>query len=187
MGESYNIDIPTAGGLQKTITITAEASSGGGDSGCFIAGTPVYLTSNITKPIEEITVGTKLLSYDNNNQKIVEGEVQSVYMLKHRTDIYDLVLSSGKTITLTGSHPILTIDGWKAINRKTAKIEHNIETTTLEKGDIILTDNNVELIVNDIIARDDLKDITVYNLHIEPYNTYIVEHMIVHNASDNPE
>jgi len=108
-----------------------------------------------------------------------------VYRLKHRSDLYDLVLSTGKTITLTGSHPILTTEGWKAINRKTAKEEHGLETTQLEVGNTIITDNKESIIITDIIPRNDLKDTTVYNIHIDPYKTYIVEHMVVHNASEN--
>jgi len=37
--------------------------------------------------------------------------------------IYDLVLSNGDIITLTRVHPILTINGWKAIDNVSAKKE----------------------------------------------------------------
>jgi len=48
-------------------------------------------------------------------------------MFKHRSNLYDIILSSNVILTLTHSHPILTTNGWRAINVEAAKKEHWID------------------------------------------------------------
>jgi len=52
-------------------------------------------------------------------------------MLKHKTDIYDVYLSTGKVITLTASHPLLTTNGWRSLDIEMTYEEYRIEIGNL--------------------------------------------------------
>ena len=150
--------------------------------GCFVKGTLVKLYDNSFIPIEQLQVGMKVLAYNENDNKFYEDEVEVIQMLKHKNNIYDLYLSSGKKITMTGSHPILTTSGWKSLDIEGSLLDHGVEVTQLFEGDQIITCQNEPLYVNKIVFREDLQDETVYNCHIEKYHTFIVENAVVHNT-----
>ena len=52
-------------------------------------------------------------------------------MLKHKSHIYDIHLSTGKIITLTASHPLLTTNGWRSLDIDTTWQEYKITVNTL--------------------------------------------------------
>lgn len=184
-GSSRTISLPSAGGGTRSYTITANS----GSSGCFVKGSLVTLYDNSKIPIEDLAIGMKLLSYDEETQDFKETEVQGLQQFKHNHSIYDLYFSSGEKLTVTSNHPILTIDGWKALNITLAYIENPEleEIGVLSLHDKIMTSVGqiVELI--NIHYREDLQDETVYNCNVEPVDTYIVNNIIVHNADKEEE
>ena len=90
-------------------------------------------------------------------------------------------MSNGRTLTLTKSHPVLTSQGWKSLNVIEAFREHLIRTTVLKPGDELLSIDGTYVTLLQIINREDLTDTTVYNIDVEPYDTYVAESIIVHN------
>lgn len=166
-------------GMQKAI-INISVSGGGS---CFAAGSQVLLSDGTTCAIEKLTPGAKVVSYDESSQQFSESEVQTVQMFKHESDIYDLVLSSGEILTLTGNHPVLTEEGWKCItNSEIAQKEHpSIELSTLTEQDIVFTTHGKSAI-DKIVFRADLADSNVYNIDVEDIDTYVIEGIVVHNA-----
>ena len=180
-GSSVTISVPSSTvGQATSFTITASSGSGGGgNTSCFIAGTPILLSNNTTKPIEKLMLGDKVMSYDMDANKLVISEVSSLIQHKHVNNIVDIYLSSGLVITVTTEHRFLTEDGWKAIEPLDKQI-----TNTLQIGDKIKTIENNYEVLEQIIPRKDLQDSTVYNCEIEKYHTYIVNHIIVHNIKD---
>ena len=173
---------PTSGysGMAACSFRVSVSSSGGGGT-CFVAGSMVALKDGSSMPIEKLTPGTMVVSYDDESEEYAESEVISVKMYKNASDIYDIRLANGTVITLTGSHPVLTRDGWKAINVEQAKKEHMVGLKQLYMGDDVLTVNGY-FTVEDITARYDLNGCTVYNIDVEEIDTYIVEGVVVHNA-----
>ena len=152
------------------------------NTGCFVAGSLVKLFNGEERPIEELTVGTQLLSYNEETEQYTQTEILAVQTFKHKSDIHEIRLSNGNKVTLTGSHPVLTKEGWKAINVSKAREEHFVDVGQLLEGDEILAEEGAFVKVLRIVHRDDLTDCDVYNLDVEPVDTYIVDGVVVHNA-----
>ena len=95
----------------------------------------------------------------------------------------DVYLSTGEILCLTCSHPLLTQKGWSALDTKMAEHEHYVPITLLEVGDKLYSPINTDVYITKIVLRPDLADIPVYNLDVEPYDTYIVENIVVHNSN----
>jgi hypothetical protein len=54
----------------------------------------------------------------------------------------------------------------------------------LQEGDTLVTTDSSNVIVEKIIERTDLTDTDVYNIDVEPYDTYVAESVVVHNAKE---
>ena len=156
--------------------------SGGGGGNCFAKGSLVMLESGEEVPIEELQLEQKVLAYNEETLIFEPSEIRGVQLFRNAKDIYDIYFSNGQKLQLTGSHPILTTHGWKALNVEKAEKEHNnITVEKLTIDDIVVTYEGTTTI-DEIIFRDDLTDETVYNIDVEPVDTYIVAGIVVHNA-----
>lgn len=172
-------------GMSKaTLTVNVSSSSGGG--GCFAAGSPVRLADGTEMPIEDLKLGMVVSAYDEENKTMTESEVVCVQMLRRDVEIYDIVFESGKRLTLTDSHPLMTTFGWGAINVDAAVKEHAIDMFNLLVGDEVITADGTDKITQ-IVARTDLKGSAVYNIDVEPYDNYFVNGILAHNADDAPK
>ena len=188
-GGSHSVTVPIVGGGTGIVEVKARTSSGGDSGGddsgggtggsCFAAGTPILMADNSFKPIDQLALGDKVLSYNQKEQTYIPSEITAIHLHKDAHDIVDMYFSSGLVLTVTSDHPFLTAEGWKAIK---PKYENTLEL--LHEGDQIKTLNNEFIILDKIIHREDLEGITVYNCEVETYHTYIVDHVIVHNAKD---
>lgn len=181
-GETYYIQVPT-GNNGGTRNITVKGSS---QTTCFAEGTQVTLYNGTTCAIEQLRVGQQIQSYDEETNIFKQSEIISVKQFKNANNIYDIYLSSGKIMTLTASHPLLVQDkGWCAIDIEAAKKEHDInQFQSLEENDILISSKENIISIQKIIRRKDLDGATVYNIDVEPYDTYVVEDVVVHNAND---
>lgn len=172
-------------GMSKA-TLTVNVSSSSGSGGCFAAGSPVRLADGTEMPIEDLKLGMVVSAYDEENKTITESEVVCVQMLRRDVEIYDIVFESGKRLTLTDSHPLMTTFGWGAINVNAAVKEHAIDMFNLLVGDEVITADGTDKITQ-IVARTDLKGSAVYNIDVEPYDNYFVNGILAHNAEDAPK
>ena len=82
-------------------------------TGCLAAGTPVLLADGITKPVEQIKKGEKLVSKDDHTGLVVHNKVDEVIRtsLKPKPMI-KLTYKNNKTITTTYDHPFKYGDGY---------------------------------------------------------------------------
>ena len=123
--------------------------------------------------IEDITVGTKVYSY-NEETKVVElKEVLVTHKNLVDKDMTKVTIN-GEVIESTSGHQYYTINrGW-------------IPAKDLIKGESVLTSSGEELIVENIETKECKGRIytTVYNLTVEDnHNYYVGEDMIlVHNV-----
>ena len=159
------------------------SGSGSGSGTCFAKGTKITLYNGDTLPIEQLQLGMKILAYDEETETYVPSEVEILQVLKNRSkEIIDIYLTNGKIITATTSHPILTTQGWKAGNPDMAVREyHHMSFMTLQVGDKLYSPSKEDIFIEKIIRREDLDDIDVYNIDVEPYDTYLAEGIVVHN------
>ena len=153
-------------------------------STCFIGGTQVLLANGQYKSIENLCLHDKLLSYDEKDKQYKETEVILNQVLRREKQMVDIYLSNGEIVCATDTHPLLTNDGWKAVNAAQANIEYekeNLNIKNLKIGDQFISPENKAVFVIDIKMRPDLNNVDVYNLDTEPYDTYIVHGIVAHN------
>lgn len=146
---------------------------------CFLAGTTITMSDDSTKPIEEIKVGDRVKSFDENTGKFVEGQV--VGLRGDNTSEYVLVNGTTK---VTANHRFYVPLSSKAVIMSTSLSSDVyggewIEIGKLHPGDLLL-DQDGKLIEIKSIER--IKDSApVFNFQVSPYPTYIANGIVVHN------
>ena len=139
---------------------------------CFVAGTLV-MTKQGLKAIEEIQVGDQVLSYNDNLEIFEYKDVIEVY--NNETTELCHIHAENEEIVCTPNHSILTTDGWKLASE-------------LTEDDMIKTSTGFSQVKS--IEVEQLKEkISVYNLNVLGYHTYVVGNglLVVHNACNIKE
>ena len=125
------------------------------------------MTKQGLKAIEEIQVGDQVLSYNDNLEIVEYKDVVEVY--NNETTELCHIYTENEEIVCTPNHSILTDEGWKLASELTTN--YMIKTST---G--VVQVKSIEI--------EQLKEkISVYNLNVLGYHTYIVgnEKVVVHN------
>jgi prepilin-type N-terminal cleavage/methylation domain-containing protein len=127
---------------------------------CFLAGTMVS-TPNGDKAIEELNVGDRVWSWDN--ERPIENIIRKT--LVHRVPgYYELATTSG-SLLVTGIHPLLTSSGYKTVD-------------SIQLGDKLITKLGSETVLSKIYIG---KAATVYNLEADEPHNYFANGFVVHN------
>ena len=144
---------------------------------CFVAGTPVLLANGITKNIEDVEVGDKVLSYNETTNEYEEDEVIGLITNPNTTNIARITLVDGTKIEMNEYHPIYTENGWKSLTNY-----NNLPTLT--KEDKVLSTNGEfkEILSMEQWIEDE--PILSYNLTVKNNHNYFVGKtpILVHNA-----
>ena len=144
--------------------------SGGGGGGCLVGWTLVTIkhTDGFAKdvPISEVKVGDMIASMDRRTYARKWCEVTDVRSLK-TSEAYELITLNGKSIKVTGKHPISTCN-----ERQWTPVEE------LEVGTWIETEDGPELLSKSI---KDTQFLTVYDLTVDDLHTFIAGGILVHN------
>jgi len=137
---------------------------------CFVAGTKV-LTDEGEKNIEDIKVGDKVLSKDEETGEVAYKEVTATF--NHETDeIYNIHVG-GQTIESTYNHPFYVAGkGWTFVK-------------DLKVGDLLVQSDGNTLRIDSIELLH--KYVTVYNMTVDEFHTYFVSDIgiWVHNSNCN--
>ena len=96
-GQSF---VMTAEEWTITATSTEKAPSTGS---CLAAGTMISLADGSFKPIEQIRVGDKVLSFDHMTGTPIEAEVAFVFFDDSRTPVAELEFSDGSSLTIVNT------------------------------------------------------------------------------------
>lgn len=145
---------------------------------CFVEDTKV-LTESGLKNIQDVTVGEKVLSYDEATAMVSAVAVTNI-MRSTADDICSVALSTGKTITSTSLHPwYVESRGW-------------VPAYELASGDTLLTENGESVKILGVHRQKLDEPIDVYNFTVgdendESFHTYYVgnDNVLVHNACSN--
>jgi len=114
--------------------------------------------------------------------------VTGVMTPRDNIQLYDVVLSNGNTLEVSGGHPINTGDGWKYTNQagwETEKedgiVPKDLDVAgELEVGDVVFTIFEHGVTVESVTPKDELQ--TTHNLFgIEHTETYFASGVLVHN------
>lgn len=83
---------------------------------------------------------------------------------------------------VTGGHPFMTTQGWKAADpTRTASEKHAIATQALREGDTLLRDDGSHWPLTHIATLTPTEKPTVYNPSMDGDHTYYANHLLVHN------
>lgn len=164
------------------------ASGGGGDGGCFTAGSLVLMAAGNEKPIEDVKEGEMVVSLTDNDD-LVAAKVSKV-MAPRICNVYEVKLSNGKVIETTAEHPFRTVTGkWLNIDPEATYqptlggrnvkpiVDGKLHCGTRLYG----FETNVEVVKIKNTGRQE----TVYNLSkVDGHHNFFVEGICVHNVLD---
>ncbi|WP_239551401.1 polymorphic toxin-type HINT domain-containing protein, partial [Paenibacillus elgii] len=137
---------------------------------CFTAGTKV-LTDEGEKPIEDIEVGDKVLSKDDETGEVAYKEVTATF--NHETDEIYKIHVGDQVIESTFNHPFwVEGKGWTFVK-------------DLKVGDLLVRSEGNTLKIESIELEH--KQVTVYNMTVDEFHTYFVSDLgiWVHNSNCN--
>lgn len=138
---------------------------------CFVAGT-LITTSEGLKPIEEISVGDKVLTHKNTFEIVTEK------MINRKKGIYTLQVKGSPKTEVTGNHRFYVKCGdstpiWKAIEDF--------------QGDEYILKPSVDSpqwVRIEEISYEENREETVYNLEVENEHSYTANGLAAHNCQD---
>ena len=139
--------------------------------GCFVAGTPVWMSDGLTKPIEQIKIGDLVLSKNEKTGEIAQKRVTNVSV---RADIWTrkLTFDNGAVLETTDEHP-LYVEGSGFVKAKEVGIGSSIVTRAGPSAKVVS-------------VQADVRQATVYNFTVDEFHTYFVGDaaLWVHNVDD---
>ena len=167
------------------------STTGGGGSGCFVAGTEILMGDNKQKPIEEINVGDEVMTYDIVNKQMISTIVNEISTpLVNKTIQYtgSIETEDGlltKTITTTPDHPMYSIDkGWVSYDPAFTKETHRIDDIKpLVIGDrLFIISTGLFMTVDEISLQNHEERVQTYNLvNVGTFSCYFANNILVHN------
>lgn len=152
----------TVGGLDGDNGDSDGMGSASGEAGCFIAGTKIK-TLRGTKSIEDIRKGDIVMSFPDDNVRLLELQPKKVIKIKMHTNIQTININ-GLVLT-TPEHKFVTTKGWKPAGQ-------------LKTGDTLIGVNGNPILVKKLF---DGPKATVYNFEVVDNHTYIANGFRVSN------
>ena len=131
---------------------------------CLVEGTLVD-TPDGQRPVESLEVGDHVLTLAPTGDKVtarITG-LRSSFAIRHRR----LSLAGGRTLAVTSRHPIATPSGWRLAG-------------SLATGDVLRAENGVVRIAD---VTEVLEPVRVFDLTIDPHESFLVGGVLVHNKS----
>ena len=134
-------------------TVISEIYFDGIDVHCFAVGTLITMADRSEKPIEEIKVGEKVLSYDFDLASYFETEVTELADVIHN-NLIKITWSDDSSVTCTQDHPFLNTEGqWMSFDPKKTKKDYMYDTvlelgtgSTMKTLNGLLSVKNIEIL-----------------------------------------
>lgn len=154
---------------------------------CFVAGSLIMYADNSTKPIEQVSSGDIVMSYNIFTEQFYPVRVQKLIVNPNTVHMALVTLDNGTQLEMNAYHPIYTKDGFHSLTNHEGY-------DTLVIGDRVKCFDGYHEIV-DIIETHLNEPIITYNLAIkdltesiddDTYDTFIVNNCVVHNAASCP-
>ena len=142
------------------------------NKGCFKSGTLVTLDNGKLKSIEQLQAGDKVIGKDGINT------ILKLRITQHKGLVYSI---NDSKHFVTGGHPFMTKEGWKAFDLEIAKeLNPDLDFVgTLKEGDTLIKANSQEEVL--LKYSFQMEETTVYNLQVDGDSTYYANGYLVHN------
>ncbi|MBW2557742.1 MAG: hypothetical protein JRD69_02705 [Deltaproteobacteria bacterium] len=157
-----------------------DIDSGGGC--CFPAGTKISMSDNSLKNVEDVQAGDTVISFDEENKKLVNAKVLEVES-PIRDHICTISFDNGEKLDITDDHPIFTKDGWKSINPEATLKggRYKIPVTKLEEGDEAFCINGNYMKILDI--KKEMKKTQTFTLkYVDKFHNFFADNVLAHNC-----
>jgi len=161
--------------------------------GCFVACSMVWLADGSHAPIETITEGQYLWSW-NESSNLLEPKEVFVVMQPRMCQVYDITLSDGRIMQTTAEHPFMIneLGGWGSLDPELAFEHHDglkgevveqleVGTKLFSMNDAIMFDRADSQDIH-IVSIEEHSEMQVFNVSgVKDNHNYFVNGMLVHN------
>jgi DNA-directed RNA polymerase beta subunit len=158
-------------------------------SQCIFKDEPVFLSDGTTKPICDIKVGDKVITFDPETQKHTVAFVSHTQMNKTDKKIYQLTTLSNRKIIATFDHKFMTSDGWKPLEDvdENSRIAISLEPINVSRyvEDYLILDTNIfrekmlKIGISNSMINKYTKDLeNILPLHSTSYKTIILARLV---------
>jgi hypothetical protein len=132
---------------------------------CFLNGTAISMADGSVRNIEDVRVGDLIMAYNEINHRLAPGRVTEVF---HHTSTemgaYYLVINNH--IQVTPNHLLYVNNHWVLAGK-------------IRLGDCLHAIDGAPVLVTSIMKV--FKQVSTYNLEIEPFHNYFAEGILAHN------
>ena len=149
---------------------------------CFIAGTQILMRNDATKNIEDIDVGDIVKSWNEITNKVEDSKVVKLIQPVH-DDMLVIRFSNDVVNENTFDHPYYVKDkGWCSHSPNLTKERYDINTESLEVGDVCYFNNSGELEEVEIIfIKEDWGEVQTYIFELDNNYTFFANGILTHN------
>jgi DNA-directed RNA polymerase beta subunit len=124
----------------------------------------VLMASGVRKPIKDVRVGEKVVSFDPVTGRMEPVEVVNQYVRETEKKIYKLTTVSGRTVVATDNHPFITESGWMSVaelvdspNRKLGVVPNWVfADTNVPEGRIAVSREEMEAMLRTYEVEESL-------------------------------
>ena len=137
----------------------------------FLAGTKITMADGTLKNIELLKKGDKVISSSG------ETVVEKIHKYTTEEAVYSL---NGSRYFVTGSHPFMTLGGWKSFHpENTRRKVPEIKVSQLKIGDTLLRENGESELLEKFDSINGTHE--VYNLRVKGSHDFYADGYWVHN------
>ena len=147
---------PEEGPTQNPDNVPPPPPPGGG---CFIGDTPVLMADGLTKRIDAVAIGDRIMARDEKTGLVAVGAIDRVFR-HHVAETLLLKTDEGEVVETTAEH------------RFASEKRGFVSARQLRPGDRLLTHNEKGVAVVSTRARS--AEATVYNLSVDRLHTYFI-------------
>lgn len=166
---------PTTGGGKPSSQPSAPA--------CFLSGTSILMVDDRQLPIEHVQIGMKVKAFSLDDNQLHVACVK--HISRHPVFKYYFIrLSDDTCLDVTGEHPLYAPNFVRLVNHP---YDNFVMVRDLEIGDelfVYAPDATAPQQYKPVTVRDiheEYGEELVYNMTVEPHNTYLANMVLVHN------
>lgn len=161
--------------------------SGGsnGNATCFVQGSLVTLADKTKIAIEDVKIGDFVLGLNGINKVVGYDRPMLIIDNIREGNLYGF---NGLEKFITSEHPVMTKQGWKAIDQFNAvRVDPHLDKIligNLNIGDEVMCEDGSYITINSIEKYEDQPQQELYNLLLDGDHTFYVNDLLVHNKGD---
>jgi len=148
---------------------------------CIFKNEPVYMADGTTKPICDVVVGDRVITFDPETQVQSIAVVSHTYSNKTTKKMYKVTTVTGHQIQATFDHQFMTSEGWKQLEDIHVNSTLVGISMTTEKGEGMIQKEStlfMQLVSKIVSPENEICDITIDS----PNQSFICANFCVHNC-----